>query len=91
LKANPTIRWLRRPAAVAFGGAFLTFLVAALLVGQKPFYYDSGTYWALSETFVRDGHFSLLNFENTGLRGYALPLVYFLVRTIAELFAHLFQ
>ncbi|HJZ36802.1 MAG TPA: hypothetical protein VJ204_11090 [Solirubrobacterales bacterium] len=69
---------------MAFVVAFLAFLVTALLQGQKPFYYDSGAYWALSETFVKAGHFSFLNFENTDLRGYGLPFIYFLLRNAGE-------
>jgi hypothetical protein len=77
-------RWQRSPAATAFAVAFLVFLVTALLQGQKPFYYDSGAYWSLSESFVKAGHFSFLNFENTNLRGYGLPFVYFFVRNAGE-------
>jgi len=49
-------------------------LVIALAQGSKPFYYDSGGYWQLGSRFVRDGDFSLLNFDSP-LRGYLLPLV----------------
>jgi hypothetical protein len=77
-------RWRWGPATGAFALAFLVFLATALLQGQKPFYYDSGAYWALSESFVRAGHFSFLNFENTDLRGYGLPFVYFLIRNAGE-------
>ncbi len=59
---------------VAFGIAFLGVLIVTLLQGVKPFYYDSGTYWTLGDTFVKDGHFSLLNFHSA-LRGYLLPLI----------------
>jgi hypothetical protein len=58
----------------AFPIAFAAILLIALLQGRKPFYYDSGLYWALSETFSYHGHFSLLNFESP-LRGYLLPLI----------------
>ncbi len=74
-------RWATSPATVAFAIAIATFVVVALIQGQKPFYYDSETYWSLSETFTKDGHFSLLNFEN-GLRGYTLPLIYLVLRTV---------
>jgi len=59
---------------VAFGLAFLTLLAVALLQSPQPFYYDSGLYWELGESFTREGHFSLLNFDNAA-RGYALPLI----------------
>lgn len=65
----------RRGAVLAaFGIAFAGTLVVALLLGLKPFYYDSGGYWSLGETYVRNGHFSLLNFDSP-LRGYLLPLI----------------
>jgi hypothetical protein len=64
----------RGTVLTAFGIAFAGTLVVALLVGLKPFYYDSAGYWSLGDTYVRDGHFSLLNFESA-LRGYLLPLI----------------
>jgi hypothetical protein len=79
-------QWVREPATVAFAIAFVAFLAVALAQGEKPFYYDSGTYWSLSQSFVRDGHFSLLNFENNGLRGYALPLAYYLLQKVSRVF-----
>lgn len=68
------------PAATAFACLFLAGLFLALLQGSKPFYFDSGNYWDLAASFDAGGHFSLLNFEYTGLRGYALPLTYFGLR-----------
>lgn len=66
----------RLPAPkVAFGITFAIVFVVALLEGTKPFYYDSGEYWTLGATFIKHGHFSLLNF-NSSLRGYLLPLIY---------------
>jgi hypothetical protein len=58
----------------AFGAALAVTLIVALSLGKKPFYYDSRLYWSLGDSFVRGGHFSLLNFESP-LRGYAFPLV----------------
>lgn len=66
--------------------AFTVFLAIALIQGPKVFYYDSSVYWLLSKTFSHDGHFSLLSFKNAGLRGYALPLIYYMLQRIAELF-----
>jgi len=84
---SPTLQIGTRPsprhsAAIALVAVFAASLLIALLQGQKTFYYDSRVYWLLSDTFVADGHFSLLNFENTGLRGYALPLTYFAVHQL---------
>lgn len=58
----------------AFAIVVSGLLVVTLAQGSKPFYYDSGSYWALGSVFVKSGHFSLLNFDSS-LRGYFLPLV----------------
>jgi hypothetical protein len=68
---------------LTFGVAFGVALTVALLQGLKPFYYDSGQYWSLAETFTLNGHFSLLNFDSSS-RGYALPLIYRELNAIAE-------
>jgi hypothetical protein len=77
--------WFRQPAVIAFAIGFCACLSVALVEGEKPFYYDSGTYWALADSFARDGSFSLLDFENNGLRGYGLPLVYFVLQQLSFL------
>lgn len=59
---------------VAFAIAFVGMLIDALLQGDKPFYYDSGSYWSLGNAFFYHHHFSLLNF-NSPLRGYLWPLI----------------
>lgn len=58
-------------------------LTSALLQGLKPFYYDSGQYWELGQTFTLNGHFSLLNFDSQ-FRGYALPLIFHWLQEISE-------
>jgi hypothetical protein len=68
---------------IAFGLAFAGTLLIALLQGEKPFYFDSGQYWLLGESFTHNGHFSLLNFE-PGVRGYALPLMDHLLQNLAN-------
>lgn len=72
-----------RPALNAFLVAFVGTLIVALIQGPKPFVGDAGNYWQLGETFTRDGHFSLLNFESE-VRGYALPLVIYVLREFGE-------
>ncbi len=79
------LHWAReRPALTAFLIALPAALVLAVAQGEKFFYYDSGEYWDLSLTFAENGHFSLLDFENNGLRGYSLPLLYWALRNVAE-------
>jgi hypothetical protein len=69
----------------AFGITFALTLTVALLQGAKPFYFDSGNYWALGGTFVKRGSFSLLNF-NSPLRGYTVPLIDHGLRRLAQAF-----
>lgn len=78
-----TARLQRSPALLGTVVSFVLALVVALPQGEKPFYYDSGAYWALGERFLRDGEFALLNFDN-GLRGYALPLLLYGYRELSE-------
>lgn len=73
-----------RPALTSAIVVFAAALAIALLQGSKPFVYDARGYWLLSETFVRDGHFSLLNFDSP-LRGYLLPLTFHGITGIADL------
>jgi hypothetical protein len=63
--------------------AFVGTLAIALIQGPKLFYGDSGNYWELASTFTVHGHFSLLNFEPSA-RGYALPLMIYLLRAFGE-------
>lgn len=72
------------PALTAFLIAACAALLLAVAQGEKFFYYDSGEYWNLSLTFAENGHFSLFDFENNGLRGYSLPLLYWALRNTAE-------
>ncbi|MBS1675749.1 MAG: hypothetical protein JST08_00040 [Actinobacteria bacterium] len=75
-----------RPAITAFAILLLASLLVGAIQGSRPFYFDSGNYWALSESFNNHGSFSLLHFEYTGLRGYALPLTFYLLREVGGLF-----
>jgi hypothetical protein len=62
------------PMVLAWGAAVVGIVVVAMGQSPKPFYNDSSEYWSLAATFVKAGHFSLLNFSNPE-RGYLLPLV----------------
>lgn len=77
---------LRKQRSTAVAGVilFLACVGVGLLQGEQPFYFDSGYYWGLSKTFVENGHFSLFNFQYTGLRGYCIPLLYFVWRNATE-------
>ena len=73
----------RNPAVVAFVLAFMAAVAVGSIAGEQPFHYDSGAYWALPETFTKDGHFSLFNFSDW-TRGYPLPLIYLLLQTVGH-------
>jgi hypothetical protein len=68
---------------LAFSIAFAGTLIIALLQGEKHFYGDSHEYWWLGNTFVVDGHFSLLNFSDAE-RGYLLPLINHGLQTLGD-------
>ena len=71
-----------RTSLEAFLLAFALTSTVALLHSPKDFYYDSGGYWGLGQTFTSAGHFSLLNFTSP-LRGYLLPLIDHLLQQLA--------
>lgn len=69
--------------------AFMTiFSIMILLNFSQPhpfvFYYDSGGYWQLSEGFIKEGIFSLTNYDNP-TRGYLFPLIIFVIRKLASI------
>lgn len=74
---------IRRRALTALAFAFAVTFAVALLQGSKPFYFDSELYWSLGGTFIKNGHFSLLNFESP-LRGYLFPLINHLLHVTAK-------
>ncbi len=69
-------------AARAFCASFALALVVVIITGDKPFYFDSGEYWELGNTFISHNHFSLLNFDSA-IRGYLWPLVAHLLHQVA--------
>jgi hypothetical protein len=73
------------PALTAFAIGALAALLVALAGGTKPFYFDSGGYWSLSESFTGSGHFSFYDFQDP-LRGYSWPLILWTLRNVSELF-----
>jgi hypothetical protein len=80
--------WVK--ANVSVVGSLLALagtLAVGLAQGARPFYPDSGEYWALANSFTRHGSFSLANFESP-TRGYLFPLVTFLIKGLAQV-AHL--
>jgi hypothetical protein len=67
------------PAQVAFAILLVAALIVAAIQGSKEFWWDSHGYWELSEGFNHAGTFSFSHYAYDGLRGYALPLTYFLL------------
>ncbi len=74
------------PAAVAFAIVLAAALIVAAIQGSKEFWWDSHGYWELSEGFDHAGTFSFSHFPYDGLRGFALPLVYYLVHQVGDIF-----
>lgn len=81
--ARLALSFRTRPALTAFAIAFAGTLLVALSQGEKPFYFDSYTYWILADSFSQHGGFSLLSFDNP-LRGYLLPLINLPLRELAD-------
>jgi hypothetical protein len=55
--------------------------------GYGQFYYDSGVYWQLGDSFEHNGHFSLLSYHVAPggyPRGYSLPLLNHTLHVIAS-------
>jgi len=73
------------PALTAFVIGALAALLVAHAGGTKIFYFDSGGYWYLSESFTWSGHFSFYNFQDA-LRGYSWPLILWTLRNVSEVF-----
>jgi hypothetical protein len=73
------------PARTAFAIGALATLLVALAAGAKIFYFDSGGYWTLSESFTASGHFSFYDFPDA-LRGYSWPLILWTLRNVSEVF-----
>ena len=67
---------------------FIVFGALLFLNLSQPrpfvFYFDSGNYWGLSDNFIKQGVFFLVNFDNV-LRGYLFPLIIFAVKRSASL------
>jgi len=75
--------YVRRPepAASAFVIALLGTAVVTFSQPAKRFRYDALAYWKLADTFTKDGHFSMLNFDSP-LRGYAFPFINHLLQSL---------
>jgi hypothetical protein len=69
----------RRPGIAAFAILLAAALLIAAIQGSKPFYWDSAGYWELSEGFNNHGSFSFSHYPYDQLRGYALPLTYYVL------------
>jgi hypothetical protein len=69
----------RRPGLTAFAILLAAALIVALIQGSKPFYYDTGGYWSLAEGFNHDGSFSFSHYTYDQLRGYVLPLTFYVL------------
>jgi len=62
----------------------LLFFLYLEMTPREPFYYDSGHYWNLKDTFVINGNFSFLHYKET-LRGYAFPFILYVIAKLAHL------
>ncbi len=73
----------RHPGYSAFPLVFAIILYLNIPPRDYRFYYDSGQYWELRNSFVRHGVFSLLNYHDQ-LRGYLFPLINYSLSVLAR-------
>jgi hypothetical protein len=72
-----------RPEPACFVLVTGVYLAHFWHAGYDRFYHDALGYWERGELFGRDAAFSLLAFDDP-IRGYSLPLVNFLLQTVAD-------
>jgi len=84
LKSDITKATPRKITIPLFVVVFVLFwLYGSQRMGQ-PFVHDAMNYWLAGESFVKDSHFSLLNYSSP-LRGYLFPLLLFTIQWQANL------
>jgi hypothetical protein len=68
--------------------AFVTgvYLLHLFLAGYDRFYYDAEVYWRQGQSFGSSGHFSLLDYSDSGgyPRGYSLPLLNYVLHGVGR-------
>jgi hypothetical protein len=87
--ATVTFENSRKGAEIQFDwryviGTFVIVIVSSLLLDYNhtiPKTFDASGYWGLAGHFIKDGHFSLLNYDSA-LRGYLFPLLLIPFRVI---------
>lgn len=81
LVALDAVSFSRLTSFVATAAVLLALNLSA---SDKGLYGDAANYWALAQTFIVDGQFSLLAYSDP-LRGYSLPLLLCGVQQFAQL------
>ncbi len=74
----------RKGTLLFFGAGFAFFWIYGFLHKDTLFVHDAMNYWQARNSFVNNGHFSLLNY-NSALRGYLFPLLLFIIQWQANL------
>ena len=82
MKTKKEIAWFYGSIAAA---SVLLIIYGHFFYSNVNYAFDAHYYIELADSFTADGHFSFLNFPES-IRGYALPLVYFLAKTIGSFF-----
>lgn len=67
-----------------FLGVFISFWFYVFLHRNALFVHDAMNYWQARYSFIRNEHFSLLNY-NSSLRGYFFPLLLFVIQWQADI------
>ena len=82
MKTKKEIAWFYGSIAAA---SILLIIYGHFFYSNVNYAFDAHYYIELADSFTAGGHFSFLNFPES-IRGYALPLVYFLAKTIGSFF-----
>lgn len=72
------------PKKIIYFSIFCLFLVGLLVQGIDEYWWDSGYYWNLSQSFIKNGQFSIANYD-APLRGYIIPFISLIIKAIGQL------
>jgi len=68
---------------VCFPLVFAVYAAHLFMSGYDRFYYDASLYWQLGQSFVSNGHFSLVAYSDQ-YHGYSAPLLYHVVQVVGS-------
>lgn len=70
---------------IPFTTSLVIFMIYCIIKNNTTFYYDSSYYWSLSSNFYVNNQFSLTKFFPQSIRGYFLPFLLFVAKSLGNL------